>query len=67
MTVNLSPDVATPVLADVLHRVDVSRVVLELTEHAPVRDYESLRRALAPFGEAGLRVAVDDAGPATRA
>ena len=60
--VNLSPDVVGSVLVEALDGVDVSRVVLELTEHAPVRDYESLRRTMRPFREAGLRVAVDDAG-----
>ncbi|GAA2727522.1 sensor domain-containing phosphodiesterase [Cellulomonas aerilata] len=59
---NLSPDVITSNLADVLRDVDPARVVLELTEHAPVRDYERLLAVLAPFRRAGLRVAVDDAG-----
>jgi EAL domain-containing protein (putative c-di-GMP-specific phosphodiesterase class I) len=46
---NLAPDV-TP------------RLVLEITEHAVVNDYERLRRILAPLREQGLRLAVDDAG-----
>jgi EAL domain-containing protein (putative c-di-GMP-specific phosphodiesterase class I) len=60
--VNLSPDVVTSVLAEALDGVDVSRVVLELTEHAPVRDYDALQEAMRPFRDAGLRLAVDDAG-----
>jgi PAS domain S-box-containing protein len=36
-------------------------VVLEITEHAAVEDYEALRSAFVALG-AGLRLAVDDAG-----
>jgi len=38
------------------------RIVVELTEHAPVEDYEVLGEALAPLREAGARVAIDDVG-----
>ena len=38
------------------------RVVLEITEHSLVDDYGLLNRRLAPLREAGVRVAVDDAG-----
>lgn len=40
----------------------VDRIVLEITEHAPVHDYEVLSAGLAPLRERGARVAVDDAG-----
>lgn len=36
-------------------------VLLEITEHAPVDDYEALHRAIADLGP-NVRVAVDDAG-----
>lgn len=36
--------------------------VVEITEHAPVADYESLARALAPLRKRGMKLAVDDAG-----
>lgn len=39
-----------------------ARVVIELTEHAPVEDYEAMRRALAPLRADGVRLAVDDVG-----
>jgi EAL domain-containing protein (putative c-di-GMP-specific phosphodiesterase class I) len=42
--------------------VDVSRVIVEITEHAAVPDYAALHRALGPHRDAGLRLAVDDAG-----
>lgn len=62
IAVNLSPSVAVEVLDDLLRGVDRSRVVLELTEYAPVGDYDALERALAPHRAAGLRIAVDDTG-----
>jgi EAL domain-containing protein (putative c-di-GMP-specific phosphodiesterase class I) len=41
---------------------DRERIVLELTEHDEVRDYEPLIDALAPLRASGVRVAVDDVG-----
>jgi EAL domain-containing protein (putative c-di-GMP-specific phosphodiesterase class I) len=41
---------------------DLSRVVLEITEHAIVGDYGALADALAPLRACGLVLAVDDAG-----
>ena len=38
------------------------RIVLELTEHAPIRDYDLLRHALLDLRARGLRLAIDDAG-----
>jgi EAL domain-containing protein (putative c-di-GMP-specific phosphodiesterase class I) len=39
-----------------------SRIVVELTEHTTVPDYARLARALRPLRNAGIRLAVDDAG-----
>ena len=36
-------------------------IVLELTEHAQIEDYEGLRNALAAYGS-GVRLSIDDAG-----
>jgi EAL domain-containing protein (putative c-di-GMP-specific phosphodiesterase class I) len=41
---------------------DPRRLVVEITEHAAVEDYEALTRALCRPRAAGLRLAVDDAG-----
>jgi EAL domain-containing protein (putative c-di-GMP-specific phosphodiesterase class I) len=61
--VNVSPAVAESAdLRDVLAAIDVSRIVLEMTEHAPVDDYARLKAALQPMRDRGLRIAVDDAG-----
>lgn len=42
--------------------VPLTRIVLELTEHQPVKDYARLLKTLAPLRSSGMRVAVDDAG-----
>lgn len=63
LAVNVSPEVVVSGrLDDVLADVDARRLVLEMTEHAVVEDYEALRTALGPFRERGGRIAVDDAG-----
>jgi PAS domain S-box-containing protein len=65
VSVNLCPETLTsPALAQLLRRspVPLTRLVVELTEHSSVEDYGTLRRALAPLREQGLRLAVDDAG-----
>ena len=45
-----------------LEGLPLERVVLEITEHAPIGEYSALVAALAPLREAGLRLAIDDAG-----
>jgi EAL domain-containing protein (putative c-di-GMP-specific phosphodiesterase class I) len=63
LTFNLSPDlVVAGMLDDLLADADVGRLVIEITEHAPVPDYAALHRALDPHRAAGLQLAVDDAG-----
>ncbi|HZD16716.1 MAG TPA: EAL domain-containing protein [Actinomycetota bacterium] len=49
-------------LLALLDPVDTSRVVVEITEHERVEDYERLTTALMRLRERGARVAVDDAG-----
>jgi EAL domain-containing protein (putative c-di-GMP-specific phosphodiesterase class I) len=63
LSVNVSPEVAsTPEFAATLADGDLTRLVVELTEHAPVFDYERLQEGLSGPRSAGLRIAVDDAG-----
>jgi EAL domain-containing protein (putative c-di-GMP-specific phosphodiesterase class I) len=65
VSVNLSPDALLwPGLATVLARspLPLTRVVVELTEHEAVQDYDELARALQPLRLSGIRLAVDDAG-----
>jgi EAL domain-containing protein (putative c-di-GMP-specific phosphodiesterase class I) len=61
--INLSPEaVVSDEAAALLAAVDRERVVLEITEHAPVTDYPALVRALEPQRAAGVRLAIDDVG-----
>ncbi|SHN85742.1 EAL domain, c-di-GMP-specific phosphodiesterase class I (or its enzymatically inactive variant) [Geodermatophilus obscurus] len=63
VAMNASPaTVLTPECAELLHLMPLDRVVLELTEHDAVEDYDRLSAALAPFRAAGLRLAIDDVG-----
>jgi EAL domain-containing protein (putative c-di-GMP-specific phosphodiesterase class I) len=63
LAVNVSPAaVLSGRVHEALARVDLRRVVLEMTEHAPVTDYDELIRALRPLKRRGARIAVDDAG-----
>ena len=63
ISLNASPQLILQhdVLAGLLANRGDRRIVLEVTEHAVVDDYEALRRAVAGIG-AGVRIAVDDAG-----
>ena len=42
--------------------VDPASLVIEITEHAAVQDYDALSKVLQTHRAAGLRLAVDDAG-----
>ena len=64
LTVNLSPS-STVILSRRAMEYDdlpLSKLVIEITEHSIITGYETLRDVLGPLREAGLRVAVDDAG-----
>ena len=62
IALNVSPTTALdPGFCELL--VDVAeRVVIEITEHAQVDDYDALRVALAPLRERGAQLAIDDVG-----
>ena len=63
LSVNLSPE--TTISSDgqrALASVPPDRVVVEITEHARVEDYDVLGEALGPLRRQGARLAVDDAG-----
>jgi EAL domain-containing protein (putative c-di-GMP-specific phosphodiesterase class I)/AmiR/NasT family two-component response regulator len=63
LAVNVSPATAmAPQLATLLDGVDCERVVLELTEHVPVEDYDAMRQTLAVLRARGVRLAIDDTG-----
>jgi EAL domain-containing protein (putative c-di-GMP-specific phosphodiesterase class I) len=63
IAMNISPaTLLTPECGELLGRLPLARVLLELSEHDQVEDYVALNAALAPFRAAGLRLAIDDVG-----
>jgi diguanylate cyclase (GGDEF)-like protein len=63
LSLNVSPEsLLSPELAELLAPVAGPRLALELTEHAPVADYEALEAALAGLRERGVQLKIDDAG-----
>jgi EAL domain-containing protein (putative c-di-GMP-specific phosphodiesterase class I) len=52
---------SSPELRAILDR-DADRIVVEITEHEPIDDYERLTTALAALRAHGIRIAIDDAG-----
>jgi len=49
-------------LLETLRPGEARRLMLEITEHAPVTDYGQLDAALAPLRARGMMLAIDDAG-----
>lgn len=49
-------------IVDLLARMPLHQVVLEITEHEVIKDYAILSDALAPLRRKGMRLAIDDAG-----
>jgi EAL domain-containing protein (putative c-di-GMP-specific phosphodiesterase class I)/CheY-like chemotaxis protein len=63
LSVNISPEtIIASELHGLLASLPLERLMLEVTEHAPVDDYAALADALSPLRAQGMRVAVDDAG-----
>lgn len=59
--INVSPEACcSSELHELLASAPARRIVLEITEHAPVIDYDRLSAALAPLRERGMRLAIDD-------
>jgi EAL domain-containing protein (putative c-di-GMP-specific phosphodiesterase class I) len=63
LSVNCSPQlIFSGRLAPLLQGHSARRIVLEITEHAVVSDYQELQSALVNLRRAGVRIAIDDAG-----
>jgi EAL domain-containing protein (putative c-di-GMP-specific phosphodiesterase class I)/AmiR/NasT family two-component response regulator len=63
MAVNLSTEaLMSPEVRGVIPEGFADRLVIELTEHTPVLDYEALGLAFAPLRASGTTLAIDDAG-----
>ena len=63
VSINLSPEtILKGSLQDCLSNAPLERIVVEVTEHAQITDYELISDVMSPLRRRGLRVAVDDAG-----
>lgn len=63
LAINASPGTLLGAdLAAMCLAADCSRLVLELTEHVPIEDYQAVHAATARLRERGARLAVDDTG-----
>lgn len=63
VSMNVSPGtLLTPACQELLQSLPLHRVLLELSEHDSVDDYEELLGALAPLRAAGMRLGIDDVG-----
>jgi EAL domain-containing protein (putative c-di-GMP-specific phosphodiesterase class I) len=63
VAMNVSPaTLLTPECGELLRRLPLHRVLLELSEHDQVEDYVTLNSTLAPLRAQGLRLAIDDVG-----
>jgi EAL domain-containing protein (putative c-di-GMP-specific phosphodiesterase class I)/CheY-like chemotaxis protein len=63
LTINVAPlTLADAAFPQLLEQSDAARVVIEITEHAAIDDYEDMRRTLTGIRALGCRVAIDDAG-----
>ncbi len=63
IAMNISPTtLLTGECLDLLGRLPLDRIVLELSEHQQVEDYDLLKGVLAPLRGGGMRLAIDDVG-----
>lgn len=63
LSVNVSPSTALDLeLHDIMGGRAHRDLVLEITEHAPVDDYDALGDAIAELKHLGVRISIDDAG-----
>ncbi|HEY3263535.1 MAG TPA: EAL domain-containing protein [Actinomycetota bacterium] len=63
LSLNLSHRAAvSPRLLDAVGDAPLRRIMIEITEHEPVEDYDALANALAELRARGARIAIDDAG-----
>ncbi|RLM51919.1 EAL domain-containing protein, partial [Halobellus sp. Atlit-31R] len=63
LSLNVSPKtILCGALETCLRGAPLDRLVLEITEHAPVGEYAAIAASLDGLRRAGLRLAIDDAG-----
>jgi EAL domain-containing protein (putative c-di-GMP-specific phosphodiesterase class I) len=63
VAMNISPaTLLMPAATDLLSALPLDRILLELSEHDQVEDYDALHDVLAPLRARGMRLAIDDVG-----
>ena len=63
LSINASPQaILSGQVSDALVGVNPERLVLEVTEHARIRDYNAFRASVGELRDQGVRLAIDDAG-----
>ncbi|MEA2493412.1 MAG: hypothetical protein QOJ29_1323 [Thermoleophilaceae bacterium] len=63
LAVNVSPaTVIAPSFQKLIPKTHGRRIVVEVTEHAPIADYERMNEAVQRLKAEGVRLAIDDAG-----
>jgi EAL domain-containing protein (putative c-di-GMP-specific phosphodiesterase class I)/CheY-like chemotaxis protein len=63
LSINLSPEtMASEDFRTLLDEWEPGRIVLEMTEQSPVKDYAHMSSRLVPLRERGIRLAIDDVG-----
>jgi EAL domain-containing protein (putative c-di-GMP-specific phosphodiesterase class I)/GAF domain-containing protein len=63
LSLNASPSaIQSPRLSELFDDIDAKRIVIEITEHAHVEDYDALVDAVRHLRSIGVRFAIDDAG-----
>lgn len=63
VSMNVSPStLLTPDCRLFLEALPLDRILLELSEHDPVPDYDELSSVLKPLRDRGMRLAIDDVG-----
>ncbi len=61
--INVSPrTLVSPAFGRLVTALPLRSIVIEITEHEAVDDYDALNEVLRPWRERGMRIAVDDAG-----
>lgn len=63
VSMNVSPaTLLSPGCLELLHSMPADRILLELSEHDAVADYDALNTAITALREGGMRLAIDDVG-----
>ena len=63
MSINASVEtILTDQFRESLAAAQAERIVVEVTEHTPITDYEAFTAGISELRSKGLRIAVDDAG-----